>query len=147
MKVLILSSGPSVLETYKSLDYTPDVTVGISTTNWFINCDYAAFIDPVALDGILKRQMYPKKGYVYISKFNSKKEVHTFPTINNIPIRLTLPATYAWVIQHFGVLPEIIGDERTAEANIGGLTAGHSELRWKIEDELMTKLRQDYENR
>lgn len=147
MKVLILSSGPSVLEAYKSLDYTPYVTVGISTTNWRIQCDYAAFIDPVALEGMVSRKMEPKKGYVHISKFNSRKEVHTFPTIDGIPIRLTLPATYAWVIEHFGVLPDIIGNDRTDAPNIGGLVGGHTEKRWEIEDELMNKLREDYENR
>jgi hypothetical protein len=147
VKILILSSAPSVLEAYKSLDYTPDVTVGISSTNWFIQCDYAAFIDSIALEGMIKRKMYPKKGYVYTTKFRSKKEVHVFPKIDNIPIRLTLPATYAWVIERFGVLPDIIGNERTSGPNIGGLTAGHSKKRWNIEDELMTKLKENYESR
>jgi hypothetical protein len=144
MKVLILSSSPNVLKQYEELNKEYDITVGISTTNWYINCDYAAFIDSIALVGMIERGMLPNIGYVYTTPFKSKKEVETFPTIDGLPIRLTLPATYAWVIEKFGVLPDIIGNDRTSEANIGGLSANHSEVRWAMEDKLMELLKRDY---
>ena len=142
MRVLILSSGPSVLDEYKHVKDQYDITVGISTTNWLIQCDYAAFIDSVSLDKMIE----PRIGYVHIRPFNSKKPVETFPLIDGNPIRLTLPATYAWAIQKWGQIPTVIGHSCSDEPNIGGLTGGHEEDRWGIEKELMELIRKHYEN-
>lgn len=136
MKIAILSSGPSVVDSWNQADKDSyDVTIGISTTCWYIDVDWMCWMDGIVIRGMIERNRKPKVGCVWhVSdlRFWPELEHSSYPTyLDGTKPEYTLPNAINWALNTFETPHiEIFGNDMDDRPSISGSEYNHNETRW-----------------
>lgn len=150
MKIALLSSGPSVLESWSKADQDSyDVTVGVSTTCWYIDVDYMCWMDGIAIRGMIERGRQPIKGCVWHVddlKFWPELEHYAYPFLSDdTKPEYTFPNAVNWILHHFECPEiEIYGNDMSSEPNVCGNAYNHVEQRWIDESMQLKRVLDEY---
>ncbi len=126
MKIAILSSAPSIIEEWEARKGDGwDLTVGISTTCWFIDCDWMAWMDATAIRGMIERGRQPKIGSLWHAsdfRWAYGMELACFvPFEGGEKAPFILPNALNWVLAKWpGATIEIMGMGMGDGPNVGG---------------------------
>jgi len=126
LKIAVLSSAPSIIEEWEARKGEGwDLTVGISTTCWFIDCDWMAWMDGWAIRGMIERRRTPLIGSLWHAL-----DFRWAPYIDNAAYPLfdggekspfTLPNALNWVLLKWPDAEiEIMGMTLKNGPNVGG---------------------------
>lgn len=152
-RIAILSSGPSVVDSWNQTDHSLyDVTVGISTTCWHIDVDWMCWMDGIVIRGMIERGRKPKVGCVWhVSdlKFWPELEHQSYPVLDDgTKPEYTLPNAINWCLRAFDEPHiEIFGNDMDDRPNISGDSYNHNEGRWTAELAQIQRVIEEHKNR